>query len=38
MLRRLLKRFFEWLTRPLYDADDPLDEYWQQKENGPRSR
>ena len=37
MLRRLLKRFLAWLTRPLSDADEPLDEYWQQKENDPRS-
>lgn len=31
MIRRLLKRLFAWFTRPLYNTDDPLEEYWSRK-------
>ena len=31
MIRRLLRRLFAWLTRPFYDTDDPLEEYWSRK-------
>ena len=34
MIRRLLALLLDWVTRPMYDTDDPLDEYWARKDYG----
>ncbi|MFO7893084.1 MAG: hypothetical protein R6U63_05065 [Longimicrobiales bacterium] len=31
MIRRLFEWLLAWIARPLYNEDDPLDEYWQRK-------
>lgn len=31
MLLHLLERFLNWLKRPVYDRDNPLEEYWERK-------
>ena len=36
MIRRLLERLIAWFRKPLYDVDDPLQEYWSRKHSGER--
>lgn len=31
MVRRLFEHLWAWITRPLYNDEDPLEEYWARK-------
>ena len=31
MIRGMFDRLLAWLTQPLYDSDDPLDEFWSRR-------
>lgn len=31
MIRRLFELLVAWVRRPLYNQDDPLEEYWTRK-------
>ena len=31
MIRRLLSRLLTWLTQPMYDVDETIEEYWRRQ-------